>query len=175
MTTGIVSFPAILLAFKQDPAVAEQVGVYARIRIPGLFAQALLCCCSKTLQAMGLDSKSLAAMGLDMKLLQDAAKNPTAAAMMTGGLDPKLLQSMGLDAKSLQAMGMDPKMLQSFGMDPKMLQSLGMDPKMLAAMGLDAKTPNAAYNTPWASNMQNLPELELNTKRKCKNISRKNC
>lgn len=43
----------ILLACRQDPAVASQVGLFARIRIPGLFAQGVVCCASKTLQAMG--------------------------------------------------------------------------------------------------------------------------
>ena len=43
----------ILLACRQDAAVAKQVQLFAQIRIPGLFCQGVVCCCSKTLQAMG--------------------------------------------------------------------------------------------------------------------------
>lgn len=49
----------ILVALKQDKAVADQVNLYARVRMPGLFAQAVSCCASKSLQAMGKTSALL--------------------------------------------------------------------------------------------------------------------
>ena len=48
-----VNASPILIALRQDPEVASQVSAYARIRVPGLFAQSITCCLSKTLTAMG--------------------------------------------------------------------------------------------------------------------------
>ena len=53
----------LLIALKQDARVADKVAAYARLRIPGLFAQGPMCVLSKTLSSMG-KTRVLAALNI---------------------------------------------------------------------------------------------------------------